>query len=255
MSWRLARSLIQLRKEVDEAFPKRSKRSDGAVGDAAHASRASDHNPWIPDPAGVVDGVVSAIDITDDDASGADMRKLVEWLTKVSRDPRIKYVIHESRIYSSYPTSSAPAWAARPYSGPNAHEQHVHISVDSRPNRFDDASPWGAAAAWVKPPSGQPAPSMPAVHHAPRWPLPDGWYFGEESGPRESVSGYHGYGSKLRLWQEQMRKRGWKITADGRFGPQTQSVVEAFQREKRLNVTGHIWPATWAAAWEAPITK
>ena len=254
MSWRLARSLIQLRKEIDAAFPERSTRSDGSIGDAAHATRASDHNPWVRDPAGIVDGVVTAIDVTDDDASGADMHKLVEWLTQVSRDPRIKYLIHEGRIYSSYPTSSAPAWAARPYSGVNAHKQHLHISVNKEPNRFDDGDAWGVASAWRPRPSPGNVP-MPVVRHAPRWPLPDGWYFGEESGPRESVSGYHGYGSKLRLWQEQMRKRGWKITADGRFGPQTRAVVEAFQREKRLNVTGHIWPATWAAAWEAPITK
>lgn len=253
MTWRLARSLIVLRDEIDATFPRRSKRSDGSIGDAAHASRASDHNPWIRDPAGIVDGVVSAIDITDDDASGADMRKLVEWLTKVSRDPRIKYVIHERKIYSSYPTSSAPAWAARPYSGVNAHMQHVHISVNDKPKYFDDGSSWGVAAAWRAPDPGN-AP-MPAVHHAPRWPLPDGWYFGEESGPRESVSGYHGYGSKLRLWQEQMRKRDWKIDADGRFGPQTRDVAKAFQREKGIPVTGHIWPATWRAAWEAPVTK
>lgn len=249
MSWRLARSLIQLRKEIDEAFPKRSKASDGALGDAAHASRSSDHNPWVKDPAGIVGGIVTAIDVTDDDASGADMRKLVHWLTTVSRDPRIKYLIHERRIYSSYPTSSSPAWAARPYSGVNAHAHHLHISVNSTPNRFDDGDRWGVVAAWFE------QKPTPDPGNAPRWPLPDGWYFGEESGPRESVSGYHGHGSKLRLWQEQMRKRGWKITADGRFGPQTRAVVEAFQREKRLNVTGHIWPATWAAAWEAPITK
>jgi peptidoglycan hydrolase-like protein with peptidoglycan-binding domain len=255
MSWRLARSLIQLRTEIDEAFPKRSRRSDGSIGDAAHASRASDHNPWIKDPAGMVSGVVSAIDITDDDASGADMRKLVHWLTTVSRDPRIKYLIHERKIYSSYPTSSTPAWAARPYGGVNAHMQHVHVSVSDKPSRFDDASRWGVAEAWRKATPDPGNAPVPAVRHAPRWPLPDGYYFGEESGPRESVSGYHGYGSRLRLWQEQMRKRGWTITADGRFGPQTRAVVEAFQREKRLTVTGHIWPATWAAAWEAPITK
>jgi peptidoglycan hydrolase-like protein with peptidoglycan-binding domain len=258
MSWRTARALDTLLREVNDAAPNRSKKSDGSIGDAAHRSRgdASDHNPWVPDPAGIVDGVVTARDFTDDDAHGADMAAVVRYLTQESRDPRIKYLIHNRKIYSSYPTSSTPAWAARPYSGTNAHEQHLHVSVRKEPRYFDDARPWGIAAAL--------APKKPAPGHAPggtvkapAWPLKPGRYFG----PRlplwniRSVSGYFSHSADLRRWQLQMRGRGWDLKPTGRFDDATQRVVRQFQKEKRLEQTGHIWPATWAAAWTAPVTK
>lgn len=67
MSWRLAPALVTLRDEINKRFPNRSTISDGTIGDAAHASRDSDHNPWVIDTDGV--GVVTAIDITEDDAT------------------------------------------------------------------------------------------------------------------------------------------------------------------------------------------
>jgi|HigsolmetaAR201D_1030396.scaffolds.fasta_scaffold15936_2 hypothetical protein len=45
MAWRLARSLEQLRRQIDAAYPGRSKASDGTIGDVAHSQRNSDHNP------------------------------------------------------------------------------------------------------------------------------------------------------------------------------------------------------------------
>lgn len=149
MSWRVAKALLQLRDEVDRQFPKRSKVSDGTIGDAAHASRTSDHNPWVKDSKGV--GVVTAIDITDDDKSGADMAKLAAYLL-VRRDPRIKYIIHAGRIASSYPSGGVPAWSWRPYSGINAHKQHMHVSVNAEPRHYDDDDAWGVAKAYAPKP-------------------------------------------------------------------------------------------------------
>lgn len=145
MSWRVAKAIQQLFEELNAAAPKRSKASDGTIGDAAHASRTSDHNPWVKDRNGV--GVVTAGDFTDDDGDGADMSKLVDYFTKVSHDDRIKYLIHRGRIYSSYPAGGYPAWAARPYSGPNAHMQHLHVSVNSEAKHYDDDSSWGVRKA------------------------------------------------------------------------------------------------------------
>ena len=51
-----------------------------------------------------------------------------------------------------------------------------------------------------------------------------------------------------------MKDRGWSITPDGYYGPQTAAVARAFQREKRLAAHGLIGPKTWAAAWEEPVT-
>ncbi|MGB4989147.1 MAG: hypothetical protein WBO10_07930, partial [Pyrinomonadaceae bacterium] len=64
MSWRIAESLKKLREQINAEWPGRDKASDGGIGDAAHASRSSDHNPWVKDSRG--QGVVTAIDIDED---------------------------------------------------------------------------------------------------------------------------------------------------------------------------------------------
>lgn len=103
-------------------------------------------------------------------------------------------------------------------------------------------------------PAPTPKPPQPSRPSAPPFPLPSGYYFGPRSGPRQSVSGYHGYQDHLRRWQMQMKARGWNIVADGYYGPGTRTVAGKFQAQKRLPVDGLIGPKTWAAAWSAPIT-
>lgn len=88
---------------------------------------------------------------------------------------------------------------------------------------------------------------------APAFPLPRGSYFGPREGGPESVSGYHGHRADLDKWQTRMAYRGWKITPDGLYGPETRRVAKAFQTEKWLGVDGLIGPETWRAAWEAKI--
>jgi Putative peptidoglycan binding domain len=101
--------------------------------------------------------------------------------------------------------------------------------------------------------SGATAPAArPRV--APPFPLPAGFYFGPKTGPRQSVSGFYGHTADLRRWQQRMHDRGWPVTPDGHYGPQTADVAARFQREKGLAVDGKIGPATWAAAWTAPVT-
>jgi hypothetical protein len=43
--WRVAKSLDRLLAQVNRLASDRSKASDGAIGDAKHQSRESDHNP------------------------------------------------------------------------------------------------------------------------------------------------------------------------------------------------------------------
>lgn len=136
--WRVAEALLQLRAQVNEVFPKRSKASDGTVGDPAHQSRASDHNPWVVD-GGI--GVVTAMDITHDPAGGCDAGKVVEAL-RASRDPRLKYLIYNRRIANSQPVGAAPAWAWRAYTGSNPHNHHCHLSVKPEKALYDSKAPW-----------------------------------------------------------------------------------------------------------------
>lgn len=89
---------------------------------------------------------------------------------------------------------------------------------------------------------------------APPFPLPAGWYFGPKSGPTQSVSGYFSHQADLKTWQQRMKDRGWVITVDGLYGPNTQSITEQFQAQKGLAVDGLIGTNTWSAAWTTPVT-
>src|SRR6266545_1918845 len=59
------------------------------------------------------------------------------------------------------------------------------------------------------------------------------------------------HGADVLTWQTQMHKRGWKIAMDGTYGPPSEKVCRAFQKEKHLGVDGIVGPKTWAAAWTA----
>jgi hypothetical protein len=136
--WRTARTLLGLLDQVNRRYPRRSKVSDGTIGDTAHSNRVSDHNPNIID-AGV--GVVTALDITHDPAHGCDAHVLTDTLV-ASRDPRIKYLIWNRRIVSSVVVSGQPAWTWRPYTGANPHNHHLHLSVKADKASYDSAAPW-----------------------------------------------------------------------------------------------------------------
>lgn len=138
MSWRLAESLEKLRAEVNAAAPDRSKRSDGTIGDTAHAASASDHNP---NPA----GVVCALDLTHDPESGADMYQIAAHLVR-QKHPALKYVIFGRKI-----ASRSRGWEWRYYGGSNPHTSHMHVSVGrggdgQSTGPYDDTSPWGISS-------------------------------------------------------------------------------------------------------------
>lgn len=116
MSWRLARSLEQLRNQVNAAHPNRNKASDGAIGDTAHAASASDHNPNGA-------GVVCALDITHSPETGFDVHAMAENIRK-NRHTDLKYIISNSRICGPW-----TGWQWQPYFGSNPHSKHVHFSV------------------------------------------------------------------------------------------------------------------------------
>ncbi len=156
MTWRLAKSLDTLRTQINAAFPKRDKSSDGTIGDARHQAEHSEHNPD-------QNGVVRAMDISNDPAHGVVSDKIAHALID-SRDPRILYVISNRRICSSV----VQPWVWRVYSGSNAHDHHFHISVVEDPKRYDDTSPWSAIGGAASAPKTdeQPAPAPVASHPA-----------------------------------------------------------------------------------------
>lgn len=119
-------------------WPNRSTASDGICASATHTSQnpGSDHEPHV-----IVGGVAyaTAVDLTDDKAGGCDADAWAEQL-RLRQDNRIKYVICNRRMFSSYATSISPAWAWRPYTGDNPHEKHTHLSIV--PAAIFDTRPW-----------------------------------------------------------------------------------------------------------------
>jgi hypothetical protein len=137
-AWRMSKALEILRSQINVLAPNRSKISDGGIGDAAHQSRTSDHNPWVRDK-GI--GVVTARDFTHDPAHGCDAGLLAESLRK-GRDPRVKYVIWNRRIFTAAPKGGIPGWTWRSYSGSNPHSKHVHVSVQPVKTKYDNQGKW-----------------------------------------------------------------------------------------------------------------
>lgn len=146
MVWRNCVASVVLAQEVNGLWPGRDKSSDGTIGDANHASRKSDHNPWIKDPNGV--GVVRARDIDEDldgkvANTGPDAEPLFTQLLSLAKkgDPRLNgggYLIYESKIYSD-----RNGWVARKYTGPNPHNHHIHVSFSLNPAGYDSDASWG----------------------------------------------------------------------------------------------------------------
>lgn len=138
VEWRTAESLDVLLGQINARYSRRSKAADGAIGDAEHASRASDHNPWYwyenPDPR----RIVTARDITHDPGPGVDCHQLAAWLV-ASGDPRIKYVIWDGRIWER-----ETGWQT--YYGANDHTHHLHLSVVAS-SACDDVTPWRLGGA------------------------------------------------------------------------------------------------------------
>lgn len=122
-AWKVAPSLIKLRSQIDAKYPARSKKSDGTIGDAAHASRDSDHNPWYRIGR---QAYVTAMDLTHD-PNTFDAHRFAEILRQ-NKSNRIKYVISNKRIFSGTGRGRQP-WVWRPYHGSNPHDHHIHISV------------------------------------------------------------------------------------------------------------------------------
>jgi len=228
--YRCAYALDALLSEVDARAPHRDKASDGWIGDAAHASRESDHNPWVR--LGSI-GIVTARDIDHDPAHGADMGEIVEEI-RARRDYRVKYLIFQGRICRSYPAHGLAAWQWGPYNGPNAHRRHLHISVKPERSAYDDTR------RWLPPP---PRPQKP-----PR----DGYPAGDK--PTSQLKPPPAEMTRTRRTLR-LGMRGEDVAyvqrfvggtaADGVYGPDTARAVRAYQRMRGIAADGIVGPITW----------
>ena len=120
MKPKLCAAGVQLREQIDDAFPDRLRKSDGWIADSLHQQRGkSDH---IPDAR---TAVVRAIDV---DARLSDDKRTSAYLADQLRqyakhNGRILYVIHLGQI-----ASPVLNYKWRRYRGYNRHDHHIHIS-------------------------------------------------------------------------------------------------------------------------------
>jgi hypothetical protein len=147
--WVLVPCLVSLRAEFNLAGPNRSKASDGSIGDTAHASSSSDHNP---DETGATPyedsdrlNEVHAIDVTRAGPwlSGFDFDDAVDRVRLRhlrGEDDRLQNIIYKARI-----ASRSWGWTWRPYGGGNPHDKHAHFSARYSTAQESDTSPWGVA--------------------------------------------------------------------------------------------------------------
>ncbi|MEV4414022.1 peptidoglycan-binding domain-containing protein [Catellatospora sp. NPDC049609] len=124
----------------------------------------------------------------------------------------------------------------------DSHRYHTHISWYRDSEHRDKTAVFKRFYVSATPPPA-PAPKPPA---APKWP-------GRLLRYRKGKPQMHG--ADVLTWQKRMKARGWRIDADGWYGPQSAAVCLAFQTEKRLTRDGIVGPQTWAAAWTAPVTN
>ena len=226
MTWKLSPALVRLRDELNAAYPKRSKASDGSIGDTAHSARKSDHNP---DSA----GWVRAIDVTEWDpgtpnVDGDDVAEALAEFLRASKDPRVKYVIWRGRMFASYATASRKAWTWGRYTGPNGHFKHCHVSVVADARGLDPKA-WGFhKGAAPTPPQGSGIPhdvlregaAGPKVT-AIQWTLT---FLGHPTavdgdwGPKTTAA--------VRSFQQAVRRMGGDLVADGVWGPRTAQYAE-----------------------------
>ena len=149
-SWILVPCLVSLRNEFNTLAPARDKSSDGSIGDSAHASSSSDHNPDETGSTPYEDAdstnEVHAIDVDIDlRRSGWTMAKAVEIIVtrhRTGADDRLQNVIYNRRVWSR-----SWGWTAREYTGSNPHDKHAHFSSRYTTAQESSTRPWGLLEA------------------------------------------------------------------------------------------------------------
>lgn len=140
--WRLAGCLAQLLDDADRFAPRRSRRSDGTIGDRAHQSRHSDHNP---DSGGNVCG----LDLTNDPSGGFDAWQVAQTIARnivAGTERRVVYLISGDPTIAGdlifHQVGTIWRWDPHPYTGGTHNGHHLHVScVHGLPER-EDRSRW-----------------------------------------------------------------------------------------------------------------
>jgi hypothetical protein len=218
--WRLAKSLDVLRDEIKSKYPGTT---IWTIGDAAHQSGYSDHNP------NECCDVVCGEDIKGD--GGLDLAEFVRHLI-TNPHPNLRYVIFNHKIYRRKNN-----FEPEDYHGASGHEEHVHVSVGNGPDGRS-TSGYDSTASWEIDDLGKPAkPSKPSKPSTEK----------NRLGDKMPVLERGSKGLAVRIMQGVLNAHGYKVSIDGIFGPQVERNLRLFQRKRKLKVDAIAGPATWGA--------
>lgn len=228
-SWKLATPLAELLAEVNVAYPNRSKKSDGTIGDARHARTNSRHNIHGGDSK--YDKYVEAIDITDDPRNGYDAHAHCR---RVAQNPPkcIDNIISKGEIWNE-----EDGWVK--YDGENGHWKHVHYDIK---NGYENASNynWRVRPNVIPPPI--PAQTIPNANQQLLLEMAFTIAVSKQQILRKGSKGT----AVIWLQHGLNALTGSKLTADGDFGASTDQVVRNLQRYFGMPVDGIVGPKTWS---------
>jgi hypothetical protein len=234
---KLVEAGVTLRNQINKRWPKRDKRSDGWIGDAAHQARKSDHNPDIW-------GWVHAIDVDHNMGpagparQGGDAQRLADQLIQLAREGkdmgRLKYVIYNNRIASG--TYKNQFWTWRP--GNWGHTQHIHISFNSvaKNNGQEFNLPIFKEKDESAKPTTPSKPAPPKPKPVPKFPGQDRLTFRKRN-------------ETVRRLQKELIAKGYSIPAGatGFYGNQTEAAVKRLYRDMGKLSNGR---SVGLAAWK-----
>jgi hypothetical protein len=237
--WFLNRFLTSWRDAINRRFPKRTRASEGTIGNAEHSARSSEHNPDRDGSVDAFDMDVNLHGAPNDEGDAAELREIEALKADFQKQPGAQLWIHRGWIANK----AVQRWKRRKYTGANKHGKHVHWQSDGDVERKPMVGGL-ADTDEVIDAINHPAASKSAT--VPAWPHKPDFSFG----PEHERNAY----STVYKAQARLRARGWRITVDGHYGPKTVRIVKLFQAEKKLSADGRLGPNTWRALWATPVT-
>jgi len=237
MSWRNALALDAIKRDADRVAPGRSHASDGTIGDPAHAASISDHNP-------AANGIVHAVDITNDPAHGFDgwrWAQVVADRIRLGLETRVKYLVSNDGAKDVIFNPSVSLTWRQNGSVKQEHRNHLHISIRYEVSAENDQRPIFVADSIPQPHPVAPPSGTAGLAHAV---ATIGYKIGIGPVLRR---GAHGPAVvDLQFAIVCLFPTEAALKCDGDFGPATETAIRRVQKFAHLTADGVVGPRTRA---------
>lgn len=235
----------------------KSAKLSGIVPDRSHLAKGGYHcsredqpsqknySVTRPDDKGGPSNAAAAIDMT---MNAADMKSCTLRLAAAydnANDPRRKYINAFNGCTNNKTATRYDVYARKKSSASKDHVWHVHLSI--RRKYVQSATAMTAIlsllkgeslSSYLKSVGGGTGASASSPAAKPSFP-----------GEMKRNDKQSSPNANVKKMQEQLNRKGQKVTADGYFGAGTEKAVKAFQKSKGLDQDGRVGPKTWATLW------